>query len=120
MKVPERATLSEDKYMKLLEKIKSLNIDLNDIDEKFVKGGGKGGQKINKTTSCVHLKYIPLNIEVKSQKTRERSLNRVLALRDLIDKIEYKILGRDSTKSKKIEKIRKQKKKRARRAKLAK
>ena len=34
--------------------------------EKFVKGGGPGGQKINKCCSAVQLKHIPSGIIIKS------------------------------------------------------
>lgn len=30
-----------------------------DLEEQFVKGSGPGGQKINKTSSCVVLKHLP-------------------------------------------------------------
>jgi len=116
MRLNENFKLTESKYNKLLEKIKNLNINLEDIEEHFTTGSGKGGQKINKTSNAVHLKYIPLGIEVKYQKTRERSINRILALRELVDKIEFKLLGTKSEKAMEMAKIRKQKKRRHRRA----
>jgi len=88
-----------------------------DILEKFIHGGGKGGQKINKSSSCVYLKHLPTGIEVKCQASRSQLLNRFLARRILADKIERKILGEQSEAVQRVEKIRRQKRRRSRRAK---
>ena len=101
----------------LVEKAHNLGIDPSDITEKFVVGGGKGGQKINKTASCVMLKYIPTNTTVKCQKHREQSKNKLSAYKLLILKIEDNVKGKESDRAKKIFKLRKQKKKRSKRAK---
>lgn len=106
-----------DLKAKTLNKIKKLNIKEEDIEEKFTKGSGKGGQKINKTESCVFLKHLPTNISVKCQAHRERSNNLLTAYRLLVDKIEEEILGKKSEKAKKIYKLRKQKKRRSKKAK---
>lgn len=37
----------------------------SDLEERFVKGFGKGGQKVNKTSNCVELKHLPTGITVK-------------------------------------------------------
>lgn len=100
-----------------LEKTEKLGIEAEDIVERFVRGGGKGGQKINKTSSCVTLKHIPTGIEVRCQKHREQSKNRLSAYKLLILKIEERILGDESEKAKRIFKLRKQKKRRSARAK---
>lgn len=110
MKLPPQSQLTDKKYSEIKNLIKKLNIDLNDIDEKFIRGGGRGGQKINKSTNSVQLKHLPSGILVKYQKHRERAMNRILALRELLDK-----LNPDSKKLKEIEKIRKQKKRRKKR-----
>ena len=88
-----------------------------DIVEHFVRGSGKGGQKINKTSSCVLLKHIPTGIEVRCQKHREQSKNRLSAYKLLLLKIEEKIMGARSERAKKIFKLKKQKQKRSKRAK---
>jgi len=75
----------------LIEKAKELDIDPSDITEKYVTGGGKGGQKINKTSSCVMLKHLPTGIVVKCQKHREQIKNRLSAYKLLILKIEEQI-----------------------------
>lgn len=95
-----------------------LEIKEEDITESFIKGGGKGGQKINKTSSTVQLKHIPTSIEVKCQRHRERLLNRISAYKLLIRKIELLKLGKESTIAKKISKLKKQKQKRSKRTQL--
>lgn len=100
-----------------LNKAEILDVRQDDIVEQFVRGGGKGGQKINKTSSCVLLKHLPTGIEVRCQKHREQSKNRISAYKLLINKIEVLVKGKESEKVKKIFKIRKQKKKRSKRAK---
>ena len=101
----------------LLERIKRLGVSVGAIQEQFTRGSGKGGQKINKTSNCVVLTYPPLDLAVRMQKERQRSLNRFLALRELVDQIETKISPQTSARLKEIEKIRKQKDRRKRRAK---
>ena len=88
-----------------------------DIEEKFVRGSGSGGQKINKTSSCVWLLHEPTGIEVKCQASRSQALNRFLARRLLVEKIARQIEGVKSEEQKRISKIRRQKKKRSKRAK---
>jgi len=100
-----------------LQKAEKLGVEAEDITERFIKGGGKGGQKINKTSSCVMLKHIPTGVEVRCQRHREQSKNRLSAYKLLIRKIEEKVLGAESEKAKKIFKLRKQKKRRSARAK---
>lgn len=102
---------------KFLEKAAELKIYPQDVEEKFVRGSGKGGQKINKTSSCVMLRYLPIGIEVRCQKHREQSSNRISAYKLLILKVEDVKKGRESERAKKIFKIKKQKQKRSKRAK---
>ena len=79
------------------------------IEEQFIKGGGKGGQKINKTSSAVLLKYPPLGLIVRCQRERQRSLNRLLALRELVDEIEVRVSPETSLRLNEIERLRKKK-----------
>jgi len=110
--------VSEKKEKALLDKMERLGIYEKDIVEKFVRSSGKGGQNVNKTSTCVYLKHIPTKIEVKCQKERFQSLNRYIARKILVDKIEAMVLGKESEKQQRIEKIRRQKRKRSKRAKL--
>lgn len=103
--------------LKHLQKASALNIDPADIEEQFIRGGGAGGQKINKTSNCVWLRHGPTGIEVKCQEHRERLANRKTAYRLLIDKIEEALKGKESESAQKAFKIRKQKARRTRKSK---
>ncbi len=105
--------LPEDFVKKALK----LGVKPEDFVEQFIRGSGKGGQKINKTSSCVLLRHLPTGIEVRCQFHREQSKNRLSAYKLIINKIEEQILGARSQKVREIFKLRKQKKKRSRRAK---
>jgi peptide chain release factor len=106
-----------EKQEALRQKMERYGIREQDILEKFIHGGGRGGQKINKAASCVYLKHLPSGIEVKCQATRSQLLNRFLARRILAEKIEGKIRGEQSEEIQRVEKIRRQKRRRSRRAK---
>ncbi|MBU0477004.1 peptide chain release factor-like protein [bacterium] len=109
--------ISQVKEKRLHEKMQQLGINESDIIERFVRSSGAGGQKVNKTSTCVYLKHIPSGIEVKCQKERLQVLNRFLARRILADKIEQVQLGKKSEEAKRIAKIKRQKRKRSKRAK---
>lgn len=109
--------VNPQKQKELDEKMKKLDIREEDIEEKFIRSGGKGGQHRNKTSTCVYLKHIPTGIEVKCEHERSQAVNRFLARRILTDKIETIQLGKLSEEQRRIEKIRQQKRKRSKRAK---
>jgi len=111
------AQVRPEKMKALQEKMERLGILEKDLIEKFVRSGGKGGQKVNKASSCVYLKHLPTGVEVKCQQERYQSLNRFLARRLLADKIETLVQGRLSREEQEREKIRRQKRRRSRRAK---
>lgn len=92
-----------------------LGLKESDIQEQFITGSGKGGQKQNKTHNCVQLKHIPTGTIVKCQKGRERELNRFLARRQLCETIALKDPSNTSQKEQKRDKQRKQKQRRKRR-----
>ena len=98
-------------------KMASLGIREADIKELFILSSKKGGQKVNKTSTCVYLKHGPTGIEVKCQQERSQALNRFLARRILANKIESLVLGREAQEQKRYEKLRRQKRRRSRRAK---
>jgi protein subunit release factor B len=101
----------------LIKKANELGIQPEDITENYIKGSGKGGQKINKTSSCVMLKHLPSGIMVKCQKHREQSKNRLSAYKLLILKIDDQVKGNKSDRAMAIFKLRKQKKRRSAKAK---
>jgi peptide chain release factor len=101
----------------LHDKMETLGIKEKDIIERFVHSQGHGGQNVNKTSTCVYLKHIPTGIEVKCQKERSQTLNRFLARRILMNKIQNMILGKESEEQQRIEKIKRQKRKRSKKAK---
>lgn len=107
-----------DKEKQLQEIMARLGVKEEDIIESFTKSGGPGGQNVNKTSTCVHLKHLPTGIDIKFSQERSQALNRYLARRLLLQKIETAILGRASQEQRRIEKIRRQKRKRSKRAKL--
>jgi protein subunit release factor B len=109
--------ITPEKWEKLRERMNALEIREEDLSEQFIRGSGKGGQKINKTSSCVQLRHAPSGIEIKCQSSRLQASNRFFARRDLCDKIEERILGAESRKKQDQEKIRRQKRRRSRRAK---
>jgi protein subunit release factor B len=109
--------VSPEKEKALRAKLDGLGIYEKDIEESFIRSGGKGGQHVNKTATCVYLKHVPTGTEVKCQKARTQGLNRYYARVLLYEKIEHEIKGRESDEEKRIEKIKRQKRKRSKRAK---
>ncbi len=109
--------ISKEKVEEMSRRMETLGIHEDDLIEKFILGSGKGGQKVNKTSSCVYLKHIPTGIEVKCQQDRSRELNRYIARRELCDRFESQINKVKSQKQHQMEKIRRQKRRRSRRSK---
>jgi len=109
--------VSKNKEKILIEKMTRLGIREEDIEEKFIRSAKKGGQNVNKTSTCVYLRHRPSGMEVKCQQERSQILNRFLARRRLVNKIENIVLGKESEERQKIEKIKRQKRKRSKRAK---
>jgi peptide chain release factor len=106
----------KEKIIALEKKMISLGINNADIEEKFIKSSGRGGQKVNKSSCAVFLKHLPTQLTVKYGKSRSQHLNRYKALKILVEKFEELESGEGSKELAKINKIRKQKKKRKKRA----
>ena len=68
----------------------SLGVRPEEVEERFVRGAGAGGQKINKTSSTVWLQHRPTGMEVRCQRERSQSVNRLLAWTELADKLEWR------------------------------
>ncbi|MBI2441861.1 MAG: peptide chain release factor-like protein [Lentisphaerae bacterium] len=110
---PVRQTKKEALAVRML----GLGIREAELEEQFILGSGKGGQKVNKTSSCVYLCHRPTGLAVKCGRTRSRELNRFLARRELCDRLEARQRGQDSAQQQLIAKIRRQKRRRSRRQK---
>jgi len=109
--------VSKEKQEELHARMEQLGIREGDLIEKFILGSGSGGQKINKTSSCVYLKHIPTEIEIKCQRERSREMNRFHARRELCARLEERLENRKSERQQAMEKIRRQKRRRSRRSK---
>src|SRR2546422_2740779 len=99
---------SPDKLAQLEQRMSVVGVRENDLEETFVRSGGAGGQKVNKSSSCVMLLHRPTGLRVKCQTTRHQALNRLLARRLLLDKIERMQKGYLETERAHTEKIRRQ------------
>jgi protein subunit release factor B len=110
-------TVSFDKEKDLAARMIELGVTEDEFEESFIRSSGPGGQKVNKSSTCVYLVHIPTGLAVKCQRERSQSLNRFLARRLLLDKIEKQQKGFIAKEKEKIEKIRRQKRKRTQRAK---
>ena len=104
--------ITQKKWQQLRQRMLTLGLDEIDISEQFIAGSGKGGQKINKSSTCVRLSHEPTGIQLKCQKSRFRSDNRFFARRLLCDRFEAEFLGEKSARDMKQQRIRKQKKRR--------
>ena len=109
--------VSPEKQKQIEERMKSLGLREQDLVEEFVKGSGPGGQKINKTSSVVLLRHKTLGLVVRCQASRSQAMNRYLARRILLDRLEAKISGEKTKEESRREKIRRQKRRRSRRSK---
>ncbi|MCX6876121.1 MAG: peptide chain release factor-like protein [Verrucomicrobia bacterium] len=109
--------VSTEKLTDLEQRMLALGITADTLLEKFVRGSGSGGQKINKTSSCVFLKHLPSGVTIKCQADRSREMNRFLARRELCEELAAIRDGKESVRVQEIEKIRRQKRRRSRRSK---
>ena len=108
--------ISPDKEAALRARMEHLGVREEEFRESFVRSSGPGGQKVNKTSSCVQIVHLPTGLAVKCQQERSQALNRFLARRLLLDRIERLQTGIVRAAKERSEKIRRQKRRRSRRA----
>jgi len=109
--------VTDKKQRQLEERMGRLSLREADLEEKFIRSSGPGGQKVNKSATCVYLKHRPTGLEVKMGKERSQGLNRYYARKRLCELLENQTLGDQSPAALEAEKIRKQKQRRKRRSK---
>lgn len=112
--MPEFA-VSAEKNRWLAEKMTLLGIREEDLEERFIRSSGKGGQHVNKSSTCVYLKHRPTGIEVKCMVDRSQSVNRFLARRELVERLEA-LTGKPTAHDREAERVRRQKARRRRKA----
>lgn len=116
MRLSEDFGVKPGKLEELKARIVRLGVDIGKVEESFSRGGGKGGQKVNKTANRVQLYYEPLDVRVACHRERSRALNRFFALRELVDQVEMKVSPATSERLKEIERVRRRKSRSAARA----
>ena len=109
--------MSPEKARALQARMERLGVREADLDERFIRSRGKGGQNVNKVATCVVLRHGPSGVTVRCEQERSQALNRFLARRTLLDTLEARIQGAASEAQRARERIRRQKRKRSRRAK---
>ena len=109
--------VSPQQQAALQERMRRMGVREEDLDEYFIRSSGPGGQHVNKVSTCVVLRHRPSGLEVRCQQERSQALNRFLARRTLLARLEAQRLGALSAEAQRIAKIRRQKRKRSKRAK---
>ena len=104
------------KEAELLERMAACGLREADIEERFVSSSGPGGQKVNRSSTCVQLEHRPTGLAVKTHQARSQALNRFYARRRMCELLEARTLGDESPQAKKRERIRRQKARRRRRS----
>ncbi|HIJ80242.1 MAG TPA: peptide chain release factor-like protein [Desulfuromonadales bacterium] len=107
--------VSEEKNRWLRHRMAERGVREEDLEERFVRSSGNGGQYVNTTSSCVQLRHLPSGIMVSCMRERSQSLNRFLARRELLERLEA-ASGVVTADMKRADKLRKQKKRRRRRS----
>ena len=108
--------VSPEKAHALRARMERLAVREEDLEERFIRSRGKGGQNVNKVSTCVVLRHVPTGIAVRCERERSQALNRFLARRELLDRLEARQRGAAATALQDRERIRRQKRRRSRRA----
>ena len=111
--------VTPEKEAELLRRMAGCGVSETDLEERFITSGGPGGQKVNRSATCVYLRHTPSGFDVKMQRARSQALNRFYARRRLCELIEQSMLGEKSPEAIERDKIRKQKARRRRRTRSA-
>jgi peptide chain release factor len=112
---PPSFAVSDEKNRWLLRRMAELEVREEELEERFVRSSGRGGQHVNKTATCVQVRHLPSGMEARCGRERSQSLNRFLARRELLEKI-ARSRGLATTEDTRSAKIRKQKARRQRRS----
>lgn len=110
--------VSEAKNRWLAERMQELGVREEELEERFVRSSGKGGQHVNKTSTCVQIRHLPSGIEARCDRERSQSLNRFLARRELLEKL-ARARGLTTPEDERVAKLKKQKARRQRRSRSA-
>ncbi len=110
-----RFGVTPKKEDELASRMAALGLREADLEESFCRSGGPGGQKVNRSSTCVQLRHVPSGLEVKMQQERSQALNRFFARRRLCELLERERLGVDSPEAREQARLRKQKDRRKRR-----
>jgi len=108
--------VTPQKESELLARMALCDLRESDLDERYVRAGGPGGQHVNRSATCVYLKHRPTGLEVKMQEARSQALNRFFARRRMCELLEG-VSGNPSKADQERDKARKQKARRKRRGK---
>ncbi len=109
-------SITPEKEKAIADRMDRLGVSEEELQETFIRSSGPGGQNVNKTSTCVYLVHLPTGLSVKCQQGRSQAVNRLLARRLLLDRIERLKTGRIAAEKARIEKIRRQKRRRSQRA----
>lgn len=110
--------VSPEKQKDLETRMVRLGVREEDLEEHFVRSSGRGGQKVNKTATCVYLHHKPTGLRFKVQKGRSQGRNRYWARRRLVERLEglqEEAIAREAAER---ARIRRQKARRARRSRI--
>lgn len=96
------------------QRLLAAGIKREEVDESFIRAGGKGGQNVNKLATCVVLVHRPTGIVVRSANERSQYRNRVVAWDLLLARLRERAQGLAAAARAAVEKTRRQERPRPR------